>query len=73
MPTARELLEQADALMRRNRQMAERAVRGVRERWQRVGLSLAQTLMLGQQERKVAANQVGEEERFVAADLHADL
>ena len=28
MPTARELLEQADALMRRNRQMAERAVRG---------------------------------------------
>lgn len=28
MPTARELLEQADALMRRNRQEAERAVRG---------------------------------------------
>ncbi len=28
MPTARELLEQADALMRRNRQAAERAVRG---------------------------------------------
>jgi len=28
VPTARELLEQADALMRRNRQMAERAVRG---------------------------------------------
>ena len=28
MPTARELLEQADALMRRNRQEAERALRG---------------------------------------------
>ncbi len=28
MPTARELLEQADALMRRNRQDAERAIRG---------------------------------------------